>query len=661
MLYIYPGIVIGALYALLGGSITLTYSLTGVINLAVGATAYATAYLFYHLITVSKWALAPAVVLCLLAAPIFGLVIWAGVFRHIENRDLIVQLTATIGIAVALPALMEFALPTENVYQSPGIVPNGFAVLRIGSFNTTRDQLAAVIGAVVLLGGLILAVEKTRLGLSIRAVVDRPGLAAGAGINTTRLSAFSWILAGFLTGAAGHPAQPAAPAGSLHLHLAVGRGAERGPGRAVPLPDHHHAGRPGARRARLGDHRVRAAGQRDRERAGARPAVLPAGRPADRRPYQPEVEAGRGIRADRSRRLRQPRAGDPQPAARAVGAAARPLCSSPSSPAVCSRWSPCTRFNGYWTAALAAGIAFAVTFLSFTISTGNGGVLCLGQAGIAAIGAIVAGRLASDAGLGLPLSMVIAVLCAAVCGVVLGAVGTRLDQVGFALVTLAFALFCETFAFNLQALIPLAGVNYPNFQIGGLNSSQSAILLGAIIFAVLAIGVSWFRRSRFGRVSTAIRGNPIEAESLGVNVRAFRVGVFALGSAIAGLGGGLIGIEQGNVSTSDFALLTGLVWLAVVVTIGVRSSGGALVAGLMFAIAPAAFELITISGFGNLPTVLFGLGAIGIARDPRGFLAQMSGNLQKLIARPEPPNSVALASGSAASDPVTVGGGSSRD
>ena len=203
MLYIYPGIVIGALYALLGGSITLTYSLTGVINLAVGATAYATAYLFYHLVTVNNWALAPAAVLCLLAAPVFGLVIWAGVFRHIENRDLIVQLTASIGIAVALPALMQFALPTENVYQTPGIVPNGFAVLRLGSFNTTRDQLAAVIGAVVLLGGLILAVEKTRLGLSIRAVVDRPRLAAGAGINTTRLSAFSWILTSFLTGAAG--------------------------------------------------------------------------------------------------------------------------------------------------------------------------------------------------------------------------------------------------------------------------------------------------------------------------------------------------------------------------------------------------------------------------------------------------------------------------
>lgn len=660
MLYIYPGIVIGALYALLGGSITLTYSLTGVINLAVGATAYATAYLFYHLVTVSKWALAPAVVLCLLAGPIFGFVIWAGVFRHIENRDLIVQLTATIGIAVALPALMEFALPTENVYQSPGIVPNGFAVLRIGSFNTTRDQLAAVIGAVVLLGGLILAVEKTRLGLSIRAVVDRPRLAAGAGINTTRLSAFSWILTGFLTGAAGillSPLLQLDPGIYTSLSVAALSVALAGRFRSLAITT-----LAGLALGVLSSEITGYAPQGSVIANGLVPALpffllaglLLVGRTSLK--SRQDAGSGQTARADsgslgQAVLSRLPALSVLRPGRYVIALLAGGVFT------LVAMYS----FNAYWTATLAAGIAFAVTFLSFTISTGYGGVLCLGQAGIAAFGAIVAGRLATEAGLGLPLSMVIAVLCAAFCGVVLGAVGTRLDQVGFALVTLAFALFCETFAFNLQALIPLQGVNYPNFQIGGLNTSQSDILLGAILFAVLAILVSWFRRSRFGRVSSAIRGNPVEAESLGVHVRAFRVGVFALGSAVAGLGGALIGIEQGNVSTSDFALLTGLVWLAVVVTIGVRSFGGALVAGLLFAIAPAAFELVTINGFGNLPTVLFGLGAIGIARDPRGFLAQMSGNLQKLIARPEPATSIGPASGAATSDPVTVGGGSSRD
>jgi branched-chain amino acid transport system permease protein len=134
--------------------------------------------------------------------------------------------------------------------------------------------------------------------------------------------------------------------------------------------------------------------------------------------------------------------------------------------------------------------------------------------------------------------------------------------------------------------------------------------------------------------------------------------VFTLGSAIAGLGGGLIGIEQGSVSTSDFALLTGLVWLAVAVTIGIRGFGGALWAGLVFAIAPAAFELIKITGFGNIPTVLFGLGAVGIARDPRGFLAQTADGIQKLLAPRGPTPSVA---GPPAPTAEKVSAGSSRD
>jgi branched-chain amino acid transport system permease protein len=300
-----------------------------------------------------------------------------------------------------------------------------------------------------------------------------------------------------------------------------------------------------------------------------------------------------------------------------------------------------TVFNAYWTGALAAGIAFAVVFLGFTVSTGAGGILCLGQAGFAAAGAIVAGRLAVGDGLPLPVAMILGVLTAMACGVVLGLVGTRLDQVGFALVTLAFALFCQQFAFNIQSLIPLAGVNYPVVKFFGLSPTHSDILLGAICFAVLAGALSWLERGRFGRVCAAIRGNPVEAESIGMNVKGLRVGVFAVGSAIAGLGGTLIGIEQGNVGPVDFALLTGLVWLAVVVTVGARGFGGALVAGLLFAIAPAAFQFVHIKGFGNLPTAMFGLGAIGISREPRGFLAQARGNIQRLVLRTPPPPSEA--------------------
>ena len=72
-----------------------------------------------------------------------------------------------------------------------------------------------------------------------------------------------------------------------------------------------------------------------------------------------------------------------------------------------------------------------------------------------------------------------------------------------------------------------------------------------------------------------------------------------------------------------------------VVTVGVRGFRGALVAGMMFTIFPALFQYVHVTGIGQLPTVLFGLGAIGLAREPRGFLYEMEMRFRRK--RPAPP------------------------
>jgi branched-chain amino acid transport system permease protein len=99
----------------------------------------------------------------------------------------------------------------------------------------------------------------------------------------------------------------------------------------------------------------------------------------------------------------------------------------------------------------------------------------------------------------------------------------------------------------------------------------------------------------------------------------------------------LVGIQQGAVGVFDFGLLIGLLWLAVVVTVGVRGFRGALVAGIMFSLFPALFSYVDISGIGQLPTVLFGLGAIGLAREPRGFIYEMESRIRRKRSRPSSP------------------------
>jgi branched-chain amino acid transport system permease protein len=290
-------------------------------------------------------------------------------------------------------------------------------------------------------------------------------------------------------------------------------------------------------------------------------------------------------------------------------------------------------FSDYWTGILGAGLAFAVIFLSLTVATGEGGVLCLGQASFTAVGGFIAGRLASTHGMSMILAAVIGVAAAMVVGFVIGAIGSRLDQIGFALVTLAFALFCEQFAFNITLFLPSAGISFKSVQFFGLSTARSNVLLGAAVFSVVSGLIVYTKRGRFGRAYAAIRANPLSSEGLGINVRLMRTIIFAIGGGIAGLGGVLLGINEQQLGIPDVSLAVGLVWVAVVVTFGVRGIRGALLAGLGFSLLPAAFSLINVSWIANVPTIMFGLGAVGLAKEPRGFMSQIDDGWNVVMAK----------------------------
>ena len=318
-------------------------------------------------------------------------------------------------------------------------------------------------------------------------------------------------------------------------------------------------------------------------------------------------------------------------------------------------------FSDVWTADIGVGLAFSVIFLSFTVATGEGAVLCLGEAAFVGVAGFLAGRFVAATGLPLWAAAIVAVVSAGILGVVVGAIGARLDQIGFALVTLAFALFCEQFAFNIIQLVPTIGVPYPTVTLFGLNQGQTNVFLGFVTFGVLSVLIWTFKRGSLGRVYAALRGNPISSESLGLNVKALRTSVFAVAAAIAGLGGVLYGINEQQLSGADVALAGGLVWLAVVVTFGVRGVLGAFLAGLVFSLFPDILAAHTTSNWASyLPTVLFGLGAVGLAKEPRGFLAplldKLWANTQRWRSPPEQPSLSVAGAGAGVASAVPVEG-----
>jgi branched-chain amino acid transport system permease protein len=278
--------------------------------------------------------------------------------------------------------------------------------------------------------------------------------------------------------------------------------------------------------------------------------------------------------------------------------------------------------NTYWTGVAGLGLVYGVIFLGFTIALGYGGILPLGQAAIVGIGAFAAGDLATTGGVPLLIAVVIGGLIAAGVGGVLALVGGRLNSLEFGLLTLGFGLFTDYFLYNWATLVPLAGVTYPDPVFLGLHltSATQQYYLFAVVLALALLVVAWYRRRLVAFYIGAGRQQPALAAATGVSPRTARIIAFTLAAFIAAIGGGLLGIYQKQLAAGggDFVTLVGLTWLAVVVFMGIRSPAAAVVGGIVFSVMPALFaEWLPVS-WGPLPIVLFGLGALTLAQNPRG-------------------------------------------
>ena len=105
-------------------------------------------------------------------------------------------------------------------------------------------------------------------------------------------------------------------------------------------------------------------------------------------------------------------------------------------------------------------------------------------------------------------------------------------------------------------------------------------------FVVVALLVRNVKRSTTGLELDAMRSSEPASATLGISIVRSKLVAFGLSAFIAGIGGALFATYSERATPQQFSVLIGVVWLAVVVTWGVRSIAGALLAGLSFARFP---------------------------------------------------------------------------
>lgn len=614
------GGVSGAVFSLLAVGLVLTYSTSGVFNFAHAAVAYTTAFLFFELNTGLGWPVwLSAVVSIVLFAPALGVVLDRLIFTHLADASQSARIVATVGMMIAIPQIalwiVDIAITTfdatipngENIFSPPGLGPVPKHVWHVtDSIRVDSNQLIVLVAAAGSALVLWVVVQRTRVGLFMRASVDRPELARARGIDTRRVSSISWAL-GFglagLAGVVGAPLFSLTPATYTIVLFIAATAAVIGGLRSLPFAF--------AGGILLGVAQSLVAGYATFASSitGFSTAV----------PFIVLFAGLLLLNRDRGRVAGQ------------VAEADVPLTLGDDRPWLrrCGPWIVAGLAVSiyfvfvadiYWQGLMLKGLAYSVIFLSFTIVVGAGGMVSLAQASFVTIASLTTGLLMSHGWPFVPATAV-GVAAAALAGVVVALPSIRLGGLALALATLSLALIGERVLFSWNRFDnDSSGRKIRPPVIGPLDLRDPVTM--AVTFATVFGALAWMlrnlQRSRSWRAIVAVRTAPPAATSVGVSLTASRLLVFAFSAAVAGLGGVLLSSYNGGITASSFPAATGLVWLSIVVLFGTRRTGAALVAGMVFAVSPEVISWFTDST--RVALILFGLGAVQLAKTPDGLL-----------------------------------------
>lgn len=192
------GVVLGSILALGAIGVSLTFGILRFANFAHGDLMTLGAYFAL----VGVWAGLPIVVAALLAAAATAasaLLIDRAIYRRLRRTQPVILLIASFGVALILRSLVQLIWGGSNqVYITAIQMPIVVEGIRI-----KPDQITIVLGAIVLVVGLHLFLQRTTIGKAMRAMADNVDLARISGIDTERVVMWTWVIGAVMAAAAG--------------------------------------------------------------------------------------------------------------------------------------------------------------------------------------------------------------------------------------------------------------------------------------------------------------------------------------------------------------------------------------------------------------------------------------------------------------------------
>lgn len=529
------GLVLGMLIALLALGLALVHRANRILNFAQGDLGFAPVSLVVGLVVFWQWPYAVGLVAGLVAAVLVGAAVEFLIVRRFRQASRLVLTVATIGIAQLLSVVALLMPSWWGQRPASQRIPAPFdARVEIGTFVLGANDLIALVTAPVVMVALALFLDRTRIGLAIRASAERGERAAMLGVPVGRIATVVWVVAAVLSfialflraGILGVPWGSAAGIATLIPAIAA-----LAIGRLDDLPAIAVTG------VALGVLEYGVAWN------ASSPLLV-----------MPIIGAAVFVTL-LVRRVQYGRADDPAASTWRLAEEVRPAQVVASARRVwASIQVAVVVVVGAAVVVLpavlrvdqiiraTAVLAFALICLSLTVLSGWAGQISLGQVAFVAVGAATSGFATSRWNLDLTLALVVGAAAGAVAALAVGLPALRLQGLYLAVTTLVFASIVTAWLLNDRFFdwVPDQRLGRPPlFGRISIDEAGRYYFYSLAVLVVVYLTLRRIRASATGRAIIAVRDNEPGAAAYGVRTVRTKLTAFALSGGVAGIGGAL--------------------------------------------------------------------------------------------------------------------------
>ncbi|WAX58427.1 ATP-binding cassette domain-containing protein [Jatrophihabitans cynanchi] len=618
--YLIIGLTSGSVYALIALGLVLTYKVSNIFNLAHGAIATVSAYIFYalHVQHHVSWPLA-ALASVVGAGLVFGLIM-ERIAKALEGADFTMRIVATVGILLLITNTCQLAFGSFPLPVEPFLPVN---VVNIFGVAVTVDRIIIVAVALIATVALYVFFRNSRLGKSIRAVVDNAELLDLSGTSPTRVRRVAWIIGctfATLSGPLLVDTLGSVDVGTLTA-LVIQAFAAAALGSFSSLPLTYVGGLFIGLATSVSTKYIHTSDQIVSAIPSAMPFiilfVLMLVMPKARLVVRSMMKRKLHVRWSLPPRFQ-------------IGTGIATLTLLFTVPL----WAG--YHLGDWTAML----SYVVLFLSVGLLVRTSGQVALCHATFAAIGAVAFSKLAHEAGIPWLVALVLAGLVVVPIGAIIAIPAIRLSGTFLALATLGFGLLVQSVFYQSSWMFGLDGFGLampkPHLSWLALDTDTGFYYVVLAVACVTALVVVTLVRSRLGRLLRAMADSPQALATAGVSVNLTRLLVFCISAFFAAIAGALYGMYIVAPTGQSFDAFTSATYVTLLAIMSGIAPWYALNGAIALTIVSSYWHP---TGMSNYLQILFGLSAISVAiLPPQGLPAGVRAKIDRWGgANPEAP------------------------